>query len=223
MGFICSGYAEFECISQLLRWRLLPCSWRSGTLPDPLGHRLPGLSPHAWPQVRLGAGCRLTAHWADICFPPTAPQVVGPSAPLSHGTSMSLGRELGALSAPSRDPRHQLWHGESSRCCCIVCWAAYPLPRIFISSLLVVYLPQYLWGWAPEQGTQFARGCRCSGPSLAVHVVGFVPHRPLLNPLPTLLTRELLLLPAAFGKAGGPPLLLAVLWEDGPCQAALTV
>lgn len=37
----------------------------------------------------------------------------------------------------------------------------------FITSCLSLYL----WGWAPEQGTEFASSCCCSSPGLAVHVV----------------------------------------------------
>jgi len=62
-----------------------------------------------------------------------------PSAPLSHGTSASWRGELGRLSAPSQDPRYPLWYEGSSRCCCVVLPATYPLPGIFSSYELFIY------------------------------------------------------------------------------------
>lgn len=215
MGFVCSGYAKFEWVSQR---RVLPSSWHSGTLPDPLG-------PRARLRVQLGAGCRSTARCADVCFPPTAPQVAGPQYPL-----------LPCPMGPARCWEESWEHFQlPPRVRGIVCgwWrgapdvavpsAADPLLGIFISPLLVVYLLQYLWGWAPEQGNTIWERLSSLQPKSCRTCCSFVSHRPLLNPLPALLTRELQLLPAAFGKAGGPPLLLASSREDGPCQAAFTV
>lgn len=224
MGFVCSGYAEFECASQLLWGRLLPCIWRSSALPDPLSTNCPGSAPRVTASpARSLVPFKNPLRWCLLpsnC-PPSGRTPV-PSAPLSHATGTSLRSLLGTLSGPSWDPRHPLWHGGSSRCCCgrfLGCISSPGDIYQFVTSCLSITVPLRL---SSSAGDTIWERLSSLQPKSCSTCCSFVPHRPSPNPLPTLLTRESQLLPAAFGKAGGPPLPLASWSEDGLCQAALT-
>lgn len=151
MGFISSGYTGFECISQCSKCS----SFHAAGIAVPLLTHCPGSAP-----VQLHTRCHSTA--LEIMFAPVQlhPGMYDHSTPCSSvpwGQHIAERRPGGALSSPQRStaPSVALEEPQMLLCCFLSCI------RMFISSLLAMYLLQYLWGWAPEQ-EQTQSGSRLS-------------------------------------------------------------